>query len=121
MNELDIPQFTIEAARIASDDKCENVVILDLRNRCTVADYFLVATGTSDRQMSAVCDHIAEYAHRIGLRPFKIARLESPVWVLLDFVTVVVHVFDRAHRDYYDLELLWGDAPRLEWTRSATA
>lgn len=121
MTTIDSQQFAIEAARMASDDKCEDVVVLDLRGKSSITDYFVIATGTSDRQMYAVADHIDEYAYRLGMKLYNNKRLDSPVWVLMDYVDVVVHVFDRDHREYYDLELLWGDAARVEWTRTATA
>ncbi len=120
MSDSNAQQFAIEAARIASDDKCTNVVILDLRGLSGVADYYVIATGTSDRQMLAVGDHIQEYGRKVGERIYG-KRLDSEVWVLLDFVDVVIHVFDAERRDYYDLELMWGDAPKVEWMRSATA
>lgn len=118
---IEARQFAIEAARIASDDKCEDVCVLDLRGISTVADYFVIATGTSDRQMAATGDHIDEFAHKFDLRLYKGRRLDSSVWILLDYVDTVIHIFDRDHREYYDLELLWGDAPKVEWARSATA
>ncbi len=121
MNTVDPKHFAMEAARILSDDKCEDVIILDLRGKSSVTDYFVIATGTSDRQMSATADHIDEYAHKIGLRLFKNKRLDSEVWVLMDYLDVVIHVFDGEHREYYDLELLWGDAPKVDWARSESA
>jgi ribosome-associated protein len=114
-------QLATEAARIASDDKSEDVVVLDLRGRSNVADYFVIATGSSDRQMAAVADHIEDYARKLGQKPFGGKRLDSDVWILLDYVDVVVHLFDRDRRQYYDLELLWGDAPKIEWQRSIPA
>ena len=121
MTTIDSQQFSIEAARMASDDKCEDVVVLDLRGKCSFADYFVIATGTSDRQMTATADHIDEHAHKLGLRLYHGKRLDSPAWVLMDYFDIVVHIFDREHREYYDLELLWGDAARIDWSRTATA
>ncbi len=121
MNPVEPQQFAIEAARILADDKCEDVVILDLRGKSAVTDYFVVTTGTSDRQMMATADHVDEHAHKLGLRLYKGRRLDSEVWILMDYVDVVVHIFDRDRREYYDLELLWGDAPKIEWARSASA
>ncbi len=121
MNPADPKHFAMEAARILSDDKCEDVIILDLRGKSSVTDYFVIATGTSDRQMSATADHIDEYAHKIGLRLFKNKRLDSAIWVLMDYIDVVIHVFDGEHREYYDLELMWGDAPKVDWARSESA
>ncbi len=111
----------MEAARILSDDKCEEVIILDLCGKSSVTDYFVIGTGTSDRQMAATADHVDEHARTLDMRLFKGKRLDSAVWVLMDYVDVVIHVFDSEHREYYDLELLWGDAPKVEWARSASA
>ncbi len=114
-------EFALELARIAADHKADNVVVLDLRGLTSITDYLVISTGTSERQMRAVADHVREYAAKVGERPYGMSGYESESWLLLDFVDVVVHVFSREARDYYDLELLWGDAPRLAWARSETA
>jgi len=108
-------QFAVEAARIAHDARAENIVVLDLRGLTGIADFFVICTGTSDRQMRAVIDHIDEFGEQNGQRRFGIAGYETAQWILADYVDVVIHVFDAEHRAYYDLELLWGDAPRVEW------
>lgn len=118
---VDPRQFAIEAARIADDDKCEDVIILDLRGKSSVCDYFVIATGTSDRQMCACGDHIDEHAHKLGQKLFNNKRLDSSIWCLLDYVDVLIHLFDREHREYYDLELLWGDCPKVDWIRTVSA
>lgn len=114
-------QFAVELARLAHDHKSEDVVALDLRKISSVTDFVIIATGTSDRQMRAVADLAVEYARKVGERPFGSSGHENAVWILIDFVDVVFHLFARPYRDYYDLELLWGDAPRLEWARSESA
>ena len=114
-------QFAKEAARIADDSRAENVVILDLRGLSSVTDFFVIATGTSDRQMRAVVDQIAEYGKRIGQMRFGLSGYDTATWVLADYIDVVVHLFDAQRRQYYDLELLWGDAPRIDWRKSASA
>ena len=111
--------LAIEAARIASDSHCDDVVILDLRDISPVTDYFIVATGTSSRQMRSVADDIALYGKGIGQPAWQKAGIDSSQWVLLDFVDVVVHLFDEQARGYYDLELMWGEAPRVEWARES--
>ena len=117
----DARQFAIELARIAYDNKSEDVIALDLRGVIPVTDFVVICTGTSDRQMRTLADRIVEYGKKVGERPFGLAGRESAVWILLDYVDVVFHVFARKYRDYYDLELLWGDAPRVEWARSESA
>lgn len=103
------------AARIARDDKCEAIVVLDLRGISPVADYFVIATGTSGRQMRSTAEEIAKFGKSIGQKVWKTAGLDSSDWIVMDFVDVVVHLFDADHRDYYDLELIWGECPRVDW------
>jgi len=107
--------LAVEAARIASDDNCEDVVVLDLRSVSPVTDYFVIATGTSDRQLRSVADEIARHGKSIGQKVWHVAGLDSADWVCMDFVDVVVHLFDKDHRRYYDLELIWGEAPQVDW------
>ena len=108
-------RFACEAARIAEDNRSEDVVVLDLRGICAIADFFIIATGTSDRQLRAVADQIEKYGKTVGQRPFGVSGYDNATWVLLDYVDVVIHLFDGERRTYYDLELLWGDAPRVDW------
>jgi ribosome-associated protein len=115
------PEFAREAARIAHENRAEDVVVLDLRGISPVADFFVIATGTSDRQMRAIADQIDEYGKRTGQPRFGSSGYESSTWILADYVDVVVHLFDSERRQYYDLELLWGDAPRVDWRQSASA
>ncbi len=115
---LDAQQFAIEAARIAHGDHAEDVLVLDLRELTSIADFFVICTGTSDRQMRAIVDHIDEFAEKIGEKRYGISGLEASAWILADYIDVVVHVFDAEHREFYDLELLWGDAPRVSWEDS---
>jgi len=109
--------LAIGAARIAQDTHCQDVVVLDLRGISPVTDYFVIATGTSDRQMRSVADDIAEHGKAIGQRVWHVAGMDSARWILLDFVDVVVHLFDGEYRGYYDLELIWGEAPKVKWRR----
>jgi ribosome-associated protein len=103
------------AAQIAHDDHCQDVVVLDLRGVSPVTDYFVIATGTSGRQMRTVAEDISRHGKNVGQKPWHISGLEGGQWILLDFVDVVVHLFDPDRRRYYDLELLWGEVPRVEW------
>lgn len=107
--------FAIEAAKIASHLHCTDIVILDLKGLSPAADYFVIATGTSDRQMRTVVDDISEAGAKVGFKRFGRAGYERGKWILLDFVDVVVHVFDKEYRSFYDLELLWGDAKQVKW------
>ena len=104
-------------ARAALDRKANNVVVLDLRGLSSVTDFFVIGTGSSDRQMRSVAEELAEQGQSVGQRVWHTEGLETGQWIVLDFVDVVVHLFDQERRHYYDLELIWGDAPRVNWQR----
>ncbi len=109
--------FAIELAKLAANTRCSNVVILDVRGLSPVTDYFVIATGTSARQMRSVCDDAAEFGEQHEHRPLALCGMEGETWMLIDFVDVVMHVFNAEARAYYDLDNLWGDATRVEWAR----
>lgn len=111
-------EFAIQAAAIARDDNAEDIIILDMRALSEVTDYFVICTGSSDRQMRTVADDIAKFGKQNGFAAWHVEGKESADWILVDFVDVVVHVFDSQHRKHYDLELLWGEAPRVDWKRT---
>ena len=116
MAEQDARQFAIAAARIAGDHQSEEVIVLDVRGISPVTDYFVIGSGTSDRQMRAVFDAIRDYGAQINDQPIGLAGYDTATWMLLDYVDVVIHLFAPKYREYYDLELLWGDAPRVDWS-----
>jgi len=110
----------IELARLAHDRHCQEVVVLDLRGVSPVTDFFVIATGTSDRQMASLALEASDLAAAMWNHPkFSINGLPQATWVLVDCIDVVVHLFEREHRSYYDLEMLWGDTPKVRWTRPA--
>ena len=104
----------IELARLALARHCRDVVVLDLRGLSPVTDFFVIATGTSARQMASLAQEMSDIALS---SPLSIDGLSQGSWVLLDLFDVVVHLFDADHRSYYDLEMLWGDAPRTRWKK----
>jgi len=108
-------QLAVEIARVMHEDQCEDVVVLDLRGASPVCDYFVIGTGTSDRQMRAVADHVEERAEALGDEAYGQAGYQEATWIIVDFVDVVVHLFGAEHRGYYDLESLWGDCPTVDW------
>lgn len=114
-------ELAIRAARIAADNNCEEIIVLDLREISPITDYFVIATGTSGRQMRSVADELSQYGKSVGHRPWHIAGEEVADWIVLDFVDVVVHLFDETLRRHYDLELIWGESPRVSWQRETPA
>jgi len=109
----DARKFALAAAKLAASRHCADIVVLDLRGKSPATDYFVILTGTSDRQMRSTCDEISATARELGLQRFGRAGYDQGRWILLDYVDVVIHIFDAEYREYYDLELLWGDAERL--------
>ena len=109
--------FAVEAARLVRDDKCDDVVLLEVRELSQITDYIIVASGTSDRQMHSVLRHVEELGKGRNMPSFRSNTDDRSTWLLIDFVDVVVHLFEPNTRAHYDLEMLWGDAPRIEWER----
>ena len=105
--------FAVAAAKVAAERHCTDIVVLDLRGKSPATDFFVIATGTSDRQMRTVADEISEVGRGRGFNRFGSAGYEQSKWILLDYIDVVVHIFDNEYRSYYDLDLLWGDAKRV--------
>ena len=107
----------LEAARaavdLAADKKAADIVLLDVGDLTTIADYFVICSGGSERQVGAIADGIVEGMKERGMRT--VGREGSPGahWVLLDFGAVIVHVFAQPEREYYQLERLWAEAPTL--------
>ena len=110
-------KLAIELARAAAEFHAEDIVVLDLRGVSPVTDYFVIATGTSGRQMRSVADEIARQGQSLGQPVWQTAGMEGADWIVLDFVDVVVHLFDSEHRKYYDLELIWGEVPKVRWKK----
>ena len=110
-------KFAVKAAQLAAELHCSDIVILDLKGKSPATDYFVIATGTSNRQIRTVSDRICQAADKEGWQRFGRAGYEQAKWVLLDFVDVVIHLFDGQYRNYYDLELLWGDAKKIALDR----
>jgi ribosome-associated protein len=112
-----IRTFALEAARTCHDLHCEEVLVLDVRGLSQITDYILIASGTSDRQIRSVAHDLEKLGAEHGLKRFGSERDERTLWVVVDFVDVVVHLFEPATRGHYDLEMLWGDAVQVKWRR----
>ena len=111
----EILEFSVEAARVLRDDKCDDIVLLDVRGLSQVCDYVLIASGTSERQMKTAAQSVEDLGKERGTPHFKSTRDTGTTWVLVDFVETVVHLFEPEHRLYYDLETLWSEGRRVPW------
>jgi ribosome-associated protein len=88
---------------------------MDVTGLSPVCDFFVLATGTSGRQMRSVADDIEELSEVRNFAPMSRSDTDSSTWILVDCVDVIVHIFSEDARHYYDLDNLWGDAKRVEW------
>ena len=102
------------AALAADSKKADDVVLLDLTEKTDVCDYFLICSADNPRKVDAIVDEVREkVGANCGLSPLSCEGREGLSWVLVDYGSVVVHVFRQEARDFYRLETLWGDAPRV--------
>lgn len=94
------------------EKKALDVVMLDLRKvKHAIADYFIICSGNSDTQIDAISDSVEEQVHKhVGLNPWKKEGKENKEWILLDYIDVVAHIFNKEKREFFGLEELWGDA-----------
>jgi ribosome-associated protein len=95
------------------EKKADNVIVLDLEEKSSVADYFVICSGFSDRQVAAIADFVAEEGGKAGAKAYSKEGIQAGNWALVDFGPVIVHVFQDHLRDFYSLESLWRDAPRI--------
>ena len=114
-----LPPEVRRAARLTLERKASDVVVLDLRGISSATDYFLLATGTSDTQVRSISDHVTRELRDEGFRPAHTEGGRDARWVLIDYIDFVVHVFHPEVRSFYQLEALWGDAPRHEFSADA--
>jgi ribosome-associated protein len=100
--------------RAALDKKATNVVVLDLRKTPAFTDFFVLCSGQNARQVKAIADSVETAQREAGVRPAHVEGYNRADWVLMDFFTLIVHVFAPHTREFYGLERLWGDAERIE-------
>jgi ribosome-associated protein len=103
----DLARACADAARAK---KAKDIVIMDLQGISIIADYFVICTGTNVHQLQAISEHIDEKLAEQKISPLRIEGLKDARWILMDYGSVVVHIFQEEERLYYNLERLWGDA-----------
>jgi ribosome-associated protein len=109
------------AAGAAAEKQAHDIVVLDVREVFVLTDYFLIASGSNERQVRTIAEEIQRAAKERGLRPVRREGEREGRWILLDFVDFVAHVFLDEDRQFYELERLWADAPRVDWERPAAS
>jgi len=108
------------SARVASENKARDVVVLDMRGITPLYDFMILATGNSRRQVHTITEEIDAVLREQGDRRLSVEGYEASSWVVQDYGDLVVHVFSPQTREYYALEDLWADAPRIDWELHAT-
>jgi ribosome-associated protein len=115
-----LPRSVIGAVHAIQDKKGLDIVVLDLRKASGFTDFFVICTGTNPRQITAMADSVEQTLRtEFGERPHLKEGVEKSQWILLDYFNFVVHVFSRECRDFYELERLWGNAARVEFSEPA--
>lgn len=107
-------EAAIAAARAAAAKQAEGIAILDVHGLIVITDYFVICSGGTERQVRTIVEEVEKALREIDRKPLRREGESENRWVLLDYVDVVVHVFAEEEREYYDLERLWRDAPRVE-------
>ena len=106
MNSKELARMACEALE---DKKALDVKIIDIEQVSTLADYFIIASGTNRNQVQAMADNVEEMLGRAGYEPKQIEGYQTANWILLDYADIIVHVFDEENRLFYDLERIWRD------------
>src|SRR5262245_46196953 len=108
-------ELALAAAREAEDNRGQDVVVLDMRDQTSAFDYFVIATGTSNRQLRAMSDAIDDVLQKqFGRRRLGLEGYQDSHWILQDYGSIIIHLFDATKRDYYRLEDLWAGATKVE-------
>lgn len=102
------------AARVAAENKGQDIVLLDLSKQTSVFDCFLIVTGTSRRQLHAIAEEVDRELKKLGESRLTMSGYEESQWIAIDYGGIIVHLFDEEHRKYYDLEGLWGDSEPID-------
>jgi len=112
---MDSRKLALLCRDLAENKKAEDIVILDVRELSSVTDYFVIASGTSEPHLRAIVDEVTDkLREQHNLRPRAVDGTLQTAWLVLDYFDVIVHVMRQDVRDRYDLETLWGDAPRVK-------
>ncbi len=114
--DLTTRQKILLVVNAALEKKAKNIVILNIKNVTSFADYTVICSGTSDRQVQSIASSIEASMKKAGTLPLGVEGEKGGRWVLMDYADMVVHVFYEPVREFYDIERLWSDAPKMEVT-----
>ena len=113
--EMKVEEMANEIAQAADEKKAADILVLDVKGISILADYFVICSGSSNVQVRAIVNSIESKLEEKEVYPQHKEGIDSAEWAVLDYADVIVHVFHEDHREYYQLEKLWGDAKKVDW------
>jgi len=117
---VDTKEKAILTGRLADEKKALDVAVIELKGLTDIADYFVLASGTSDRHVRTIADHVEKSMKDTGVRPYSVEGYQQGRWIIIDYRNVIVHIFLEQLRELYDLESLWIEAKRYRIERENT-
>jgi ribosome-associated protein len=117
MPAMSAQEKAVVSTQAAADKKALDLVLLDMRGVSSITDYFLICSGGSNRQVQAIADAIDEQLGKHGIASLGVEGYREARWILMDYGDVIIHVFSQDRREFYDLERLWANAPKIDLTR----
>jgi ribosome-associated protein len=117
---LDGTERVLNCVNAALERKAKDLVILNVKKLTSFTDYFIICSGTSDRQVQAIASSIQQSLKALGIMPLGVEGEQAGKWVLMDYVDVIIHIFYDPIREFYEIERLWNGAPRMEIADDAT-
>lgn len=114
MNKEQSKEMTILAIEALEDKKAEDIRVIDISEITVLADYFIIASGTNRSQIQALCDNVETVLGRNGVHVKQIEGYDSANWVLMDFGDIIIHIFDKENRLFYNLERIWRDGKQMD-------
>lgn len=111
---METKEIALIAVNALEDKKAEDIRIIDISQISTIADYFIIADGSNKSQIQAMADNVSEILGRAGVNVRQIEGYQNANWILMDFQDIIIHIFDRENRLFYDLERIWRDGVLIE-------
>jgi len=113
IKQSDTKKTVLQCTNAALDKKAKNLIILKVKELSSFTDYFIICSGTSDRQVKGIATSIEETLKKAGVLPLGIEGKDSGNWILMDYGDVIIHIFYEPTREFYDIERLWSDVPGM--------
>ena len=114
MDNLTSKDAAIAAVEALENKKAEEITVIDISKVSPLADYFIICNGNNRNQVQALCDHVEETLGRKGFERRPIEWYDNANWILLDYHDVIIHIFDKENRSFYDIERIWRDGTKIE-------